>query len=57
MSSHETVATPPAPNQPGSVSEPPVRTIRSPKILPRHLDRSAIVYVRQSTPMQVQEHT
>jgi hypothetical protein len=29
---------------------------RSPKIKPRHLDRSAIVYVRQSTPQQVAEH-
>src|SRR3954452_2538835 len=30
--------------------------LRSPKIKPWHLDRSAIVYVRQSTPQQVVEH-
>jgi DNA invertase Pin-like site-specific DNA recombinase len=30
--------------------------LRSPKIKPRHLDRSAVVYVRQSTPQQVVEH-
>ena len=38
------------------VSEPLIRSVRSTKILPRHLERSAIVYVRQSTPMQVLEH-
>ena len=30
--------------------------LRSPKLKPRHLDRAAIVYVRQSTPQQVTEH-
>ena len=30
--------------------------LRSPKLRPWHLDRSAIVYVRQSTPQQVLEH-
>jgi DNA invertase Pin-like site-specific DNA recombinase len=30
--------------------------LRSPKIKPWHLDRAAIVYVRQSTPQQVTEH-
>lgn len=54
MSSRTT--TPPAPAEPGPAPEPPSRPIRSPKILPRHLDRSAIVYVRQSTPTQVLEH-
>ena len=29
---------------------------RSPKLKPWHLDRGAIVYVRQSTPQQVVEH-
>jgi DNA invertase Pin-like site-specific DNA recombinase len=29
----------------------------SPKIRPDHLDRLALIYVRQSTPMQVREHT
>jgi DNA invertase Pin-like site-specific DNA recombinase len=36
--------------------EPLLRNVRSAKILPRHLERSAIVYVRQSTPIQVLEH-
>ena len=30
--------------------------IRSPKLRPWHLDRSALVYVRQSTPQQVSDH-
>ena len=30
--------------------------LRSPKLRPWHLDRSAIVYVRQSTPQQVLDH-
>lgn len=34
------------------MSEP----LRSPKLRPWHLDRVAIVYVRQSTPQQVQDH-
>ncbi len=34
------------------MSEP----LRSPKLRPWHLDRSAVVYVRQSTPQQVLEH-
>ena len=29
---------------------------RSPKLRPWHLDRAAFVYVRQSTPQQVNEH-
>jgi DNA invertase Pin-like site-specific DNA recombinase len=29
----------------------------SPKIRPDHLDRPALIYVRQSTPLQVREHT
>ena len=31
--------------------------ISSPKIRPEHLDRHALIYVRQSTPMQVRENT
>jgi DNA invertase Pin-like site-specific DNA recombinase len=31
-------------------------SLRSPKLRPWHLDRSAIVYVRQSTPQQVLDH-
>jgi DNA invertase Pin-like site-specific DNA recombinase len=34
------------------MSEP----LRSPKLRPWHLDRSAVVYVRQSTPQQVLDH-
>ena len=30
--------------------------LRSPKLKPWHLDRTAVVYVRQSTPQQVLEH-
>ena len=30
--------------------------LRSPKLQPWHLERSAIVYVRQSTPQQVTDH-
>ena len=37
-----------------SISLP--RVLRSPKILDRHLDRLAIVYVRQSDPQQVLNH-
>ena len=35
-----------------------VSAVRShaPKVRPWHLDRSAVVYVRQSTPQQVAEH-
>jgi DNA invertase Pin-like site-specific DNA recombinase len=29
----------------------------SPKIRPEHLDRQALIYVRQSTPMQVRDNT
>ena len=56
MSSPKTVPTPPALSPAGSACEPLLRIVRSPKILSRHLERSAIVYVRQSTPMQVLEH-
>ena len=42
----------PAPHQ--SISLP--QALRSPKILDRHLDRLAIVYVRQSDPHQVLNH-
>ncbi len=31
-------------------------TTRSPKVRPWHLDRRAVVYVRQSTPQQVADH-
>ena len=34
------------------MSEP----LRSPKLRPWHLDRQAVVYVRQSTPQQVTDH-
>ena len=32
------------------------RNLSSPKLKPWHLDRTAIVYVRQSTPQQVADH-
>ena len=34
----------------------PAGLFRSPKIQPWHLDRLAVVYVRQSSPQQVHEH-
>jgi DNA invertase Pin-like site-specific DNA recombinase len=34
----------------------PLEAPHSPKIKPWHLDRAAVVYVRQSTPQQVAEH-
>jgi DNA invertase Pin-like site-specific DNA recombinase len=42
--------------QPASAREPVVRSFLTAKIRQRHLDRLAIVYVRQSTPQQVIEH-
>jgi hypothetical protein len=30
--------------------------LRTPKLRPWHLDRRAVVYVRQSTPQQVLDH-
>jgi DNA invertase Pin-like site-specific DNA recombinase len=38
-------------------SEPLVRSARATKIQPRHRERLAVVYIRQSTPMQIVEHT
>src|SRR5262249_33388022 len=43
---------PPFPNGRAAMTE----LLRSPKIQPWHLDRSAVVYIRQSTPQQVLEH-
>ena len=37
-------------------TEPLIRSVRAAKIQPHHLERRAIVYVRQSTPHQVHEH-
>jgi len=31
--------------------------LRSAKIRSEHLDRQALIYVRQSTPIQVRDHT
>ena len=50
--SQQKASTPPAPDKPSHVPEPLIRSVRSTKIQPRHLERSAIVYVRQSTPIQ-----
>jgi DNA invertase Pin-like site-specific DNA recombinase len=44
----------PASGTPGAI--PAVAGLRSSKIRARHLDRLAIVYVRQSSPQQVLEH-
>src|SRR5947199_7796084 len=35
---------------------PPHELLPSPKLKPWHLDRAAVVYVRQSTPQQVRDH-
>jgi len=48
-----------APASPGDaahVASPVARASRPAKILDRHLDRLAVVYVRQSTPQQVREN-
>lgn len=42
--------------QPAATGEPLVRNIRSHKIQASHLERLAIVYVRQSRPHQICEH-
>ena len=52
MSSHQKVTAAAVSEPPSPGSEPLVRSLRSTKIQTRHLDRSAIVYVRQSTPLQ-----
>jgi DNA invertase Pin-like site-specific DNA recombinase len=57
MSSHQKVTAAAVSEPPSPGSEPLVRSLRSTKIQTRHLDRSAIVYVRQSTPLQVLEYT
>ncbi len=38
------------------LANPPARVLRSEKIAPRHHDRLAVVYVRQSTVQQVLDH-
>jgi DNA invertase Pin-like site-specific DNA recombinase len=57
MSSHQKVTPAAGSEQPSPGSEPLLRSLHSTKIQTRHLDRSAIVYVRQSTPLQVLEYT
>lgn len=56
MTNRAKLASPSATEKPNHAPEPLLRSIRSTKIQPHHLERSAIVYVRQSTPMQVLEH-
>jgi hypothetical protein len=48
----------PDPIPAGAAAEPllPLGGVRSSKIQPRHLERLAIVYVRQSSPQQVLQH-
>jgi DNA invertase Pin-like site-specific DNA recombinase/DNA-binding transcriptional MerR regulator len=59
MSSNtSTIATTESPERPTPRSlEPLIRSVRSSKIQDCHLDRLAIVYVRQSTLKQVMEHS
>ena len=38
------------------MTDPPRSPVASAKLRPWHLDRTAIVYVRQSTPQQVADH-
>jgi len=47
---------PPSPTSKGPIATRVAQPLRSPKIRDRHLDRLAIVYVRQSTPHQVREN-
>ncbi|HWB12760.1 MAG TPA: recombinase family protein [Pirellulales bacterium] len=56
MTEQAVVASPGTPDKPVHAPEPLVRSVRSAKIQARHLERSAIVYVRQSSQIQVLEH-
>lgn len=58
MTRHDTAGTPIAPRQRdgSTVATPILQSQRSSKIRDRHLDRLAIVYVRQSSPQQVLDH-
>ena len=38
------------------MTTPPLDPLPCPKLKPWHLDRAAVVYVRQSTPQQVTDH-
>lgn len=46
----------PASRPRASRAEPPTRSLHATKIQSRHLERLAVVYVRQSTPQQVLDH-
>ena len=56
MIKHTRTSPPVSPEKTDHAPEPLLRSACSSKILPRHLECSAIVYVRQSTPIQVLEH-
>ena len=56
MTNHATAPPLASPETASHAPEPLLHSARSTKILPRHLEQSAIVYVRQSTPIQVLEH-
>ena len=59
MKNHDTgITSPVAPRQEcvTATATPVVCSLRSSKIHDRHLDRLAIVYIRQSTPYQVLNH-
>jgi DNA invertase Pin-like site-specific DNA recombinase len=59
MNTHDNCLTGPTPSRPDEATvaaRQDHRGLRSTKIRDRHLDRLAIVYVRQSSPQQVVEH-
>jgi DNA invertase Pin-like site-specific DNA recombinase len=56
MTRRESKDPPPSPTSKDLIAPRAAQPLRSPKIRERHLDRLAIVYVRQSTPHQVREN-
>jgi hypothetical protein len=56
MTRRESKDPPPSPTSKDPIATRAAQPLRSPKIRDRHLDRLAIVYVRQSTPHQVREN-
>ena len=58
MSTPEFTPAPPTPTSPASPVSVPAHllALRPAKVRDHHLDRKAIVYIRQSSPQQVAEH-
>ena len=58
MSTPEFTPTPPTPTLPACPVSVPAHllALRTAKVRDHHLDRKAIVYIRQSSPQQVAEH-